>query len=94
MLHCRWKKGQSGNARRRPGAGIGHVHISEKPFIVVLIGATSEGRNELVGLTDGARESAQDWRDLLLDLKRRGLRRAAAGSPSPMARARVLEGRR
>jgi len=23
--------------------------------------------------TDGARESAQDWRDLLLDLKRRGL---------------------
>jgi len=28
---------------------------------------------ELVGFTDGARESAQDWRDLLLDLKRRGL---------------------
>ena len=39
----------------------------------MLIGATSEGRNELVGFTDGARESAQDWRDLLLDLKRRGL---------------------
>ena len=31
------------------------------------------GRKELVGFTDGARESAQDWRDLLLDLKRRGL---------------------
>src|SRR5450631_4216669 len=30
-------------------------------------------RKELVGFTDGARESAQDWRDLLLDLKRRGL---------------------
>jgi hypothetical protein len=28
---------------------------------------------ELVGFTDGARESAQDWRELLLDLKRRGL---------------------
>jgi hypothetical protein len=28
---------------------------------------------EPVGLTDGARESAQDWRDLLLDLKLRGL---------------------
>jgi hypothetical protein len=39
----------------------------------VLIGATPEGRKELVGFTDGARESAQDWRDLLLDLKRRGL---------------------
>jgi Transposase, Mutator family len=39
----------------------------------VLIGATAEGRKELVGFTDGARESAQNWRDLLLDLKRRGL---------------------
>jgi len=39
----------------------------------VLIGATPEGRKELVGFTDGARESAHDWRDLLLDLKRRGL---------------------
>jgi len=36
------------------------------------MGATPEGRKELVGLTDGARESAHDWRDLLLDLKRRG----------------------
>jgi putative transposase len=35
----------------------------------VLIGATAE----LVGFTDGVRESAQDWRDLLLELKRRGL---------------------
>src|SRR5262249_5563393 len=31
------------------------------------------GRKELVGLTDGMRESAQSWRELLLDLKRRGL---------------------
>ena len=45
----------------------------EKQCIVVLIGATPEGRKELVGFTDGARESAQDWRELLLDLKRRGL---------------------
>jgi hypothetical protein len=36
----------------------------------VLIGATPEGRKELVGFTDSAREDAQDWRDLLLDLKR------------------------
>jgi transposase-like protein len=45
----------------------------EKQCILVLIGATPEGRKELVGFTDGARESASDWRDLLLDLKRRGL---------------------
>jgi putative transposase len=46
---------------------------SEKQCILVLIGATPEGGKELVGFTDGACESAHDGRDLLLDLKRRGL---------------------
>jgi transposase-like protein len=41
--------------------------------ILVIIGATPEGKKELVGFTDGLRESSQSWRDLLLDLKRRGL---------------------
>jgi transposase-like protein len=41
--------------------------------LLIIIGATPEGRKELVGLTDGVRESAQSWRELLLDLKRRGL---------------------
>jgi transposase-like protein len=46
-------------------------HASKtKSSVLVLMGATSEGRKELVGFTDGARESAQDWRDLLLDRKR------------------------
>jgi transposase-like protein len=45
----------------------------EKQRFLVLIGATPEGRKELIGFTDGARESVQDWRDLLLDLKRRRL---------------------
>jgi putative transposase len=39
----------------------------------VIIGATAEGKKELVGLADGIRESAQSWKELLLDLKRRGL---------------------
>jgi transposase-like protein len=43
--------------------------------LLVIIGATPEGKKELVGLTDGVRESAQSWRELLLDLKRRGLAR-------------------
>jgi len=30
-------------------------------------------KKELVGLIDGVRESAQSWKELLLDLKRRGL---------------------
>jgi putative transposase len=33
----------------------------EKQCILVRIGATPEGRKELIGFTDGARESAQDW---------------------------------
>jgi len=46
----------------------------EKQCILVLIRRDAgKVRKELVGFTDGARESAQDWRDLLLDLKRRGL---------------------
>jgi putative transposase len=44
-----------------------------KQCILVIIGATPEGRKELLGFTDGARESAQDWHELLLDLKSRGL---------------------
>jgi len=41
--------------------------------LLVIIGATPEGRKELIGLVDGVRESAQSWRELLLDLRRRGL---------------------
>jgi transposase-like protein len=44
----------------------------EAQCILVIIGATPEGKKELLGFGDGARESAHDWR-LLLDLKRRGL---------------------
>jgi transposase-like protein len=48
----------------------------------VLIGATPEGRKELVGFQVGVRESARSWRELLVDLKARGLAiapRLAAG---------------
>ena len=41
--------------------------------MLVVIGATPEGKKELVGFQTGARESAQSWRELLLDIKRRGL---------------------
>jgi transposase-like protein len=41
--------------------------------LLVIIGATAEGKKELVGLADGIRESALSWKELLLDLKRRGL---------------------
>ena len=41
--------------------------------ILVVIGADEQGRKELVGLTDGYRESEQSWRELLVDLRHRGL---------------------
>jgi putative transposase len=41
--------------------------------MLVLIGATPEGKKELVGFQAGMRESTQSWRELLVDLKARGL---------------------
>jgi putative transposase len=41
--------------------------------MLVIIGATPEGKKELVGFQVGMRESAQSWRELLVDLKTRGL---------------------
>lgn len=45
----------------------------EKQCILVIIGATPEGRKDLVGFQAGFRESTQSWRELLNDLKGRGL---------------------
>jgi len=41
--------------------------------MLVIIGATPEGRKELLGFQVGMRESAQSWRELLVDLKVSGL---------------------
>ena len=46
---------------------------NRRQCILVLMGATSEGTKELIGLADGYRESEQSWTELLLDLKQRGL---------------------
>ena len=45
----------------------------ERQCILLVIGADERGRKELVGLTDGYRESEQSWRELLVDLRHRGL---------------------
>lgn len=41
--------------------------------LLVLIGATKDGRKELLAITDGYRESEASWKELLLELKERGL---------------------
>jgi putative transposase len=48
----------------------------DKQCVLVLIGADEWGCKEVLGLVDGYRESTQSWRELLLDLKRRGLTHA------------------
>ena len=46
---------------------------SHAECMLVLIGATPEGNKELVGFQVGVRESPQSWRELLVEVKRRGL---------------------
>jgi putative transposase len=45
----------------------------DRQCILVLLGATQEGKKELVAIQDGFRESEQSWKELLLDEKARGL---------------------
>jgi transposase-like protein len=58
-----WADGVYLQARMEPQAGC----------MLVPIGATPEGKKELLGFQVGLRESAQSWRELLVDLKARGL---------------------
>ena len=46
---------------------------NQRQCILVVMGATPEGKKELVAVQDGYRESEQSWKELLLDLKARGL---------------------
>ena len=45
----------------------------DRQCILVLMGATADGRKELIAIADGYRESEQSWLELLLDVKSRGL---------------------
>ena len=46
---------------------------NKRQCILVLMGATRDGTKELIAITDGYRESEQSWRELLLDVRHRGL---------------------
>lgn len=49
---------------------------NNKQCILVLMGATADGRKELIAVADGYRESTQSWRDILLSAKSRGLKQS------------------
>ena len=71
--------------RRRDLSARAHVYVwadgvylqarmePEAECMLVMIGATPEGKKELLGFQVGCRESEQSWRELLVDLKARGL---------------------
>ena len=71
--------------QKRDLAGIRYVYIwadgiyfnirleADRPCLLVLIGATEDGRKELIGIHDGVRESTQSWKDFLQNLKSRGM---------------------
>ena len=74
---ARWSK-RDLSAKRYVYFSADGIHVQARledaaQCLLVIIGATPEGKKELVGLIDGVRESAQSWRELLLDLYRRGL---------------------
>jgi putative transposase len=50
-----------------------NVRMDEKQCLLVIIGATEDGKKELVAIDGGFRESDLSWTQLLMDLKSRGL---------------------
>ena len=45
----------------------------ENLCLLVIVGATADGRKEFVAIEDGYREDAQSWKELLLRVKNQGL---------------------
>ena len=56
-----------------------HVNVrleddaNKRQCMLVLMGATVEGKKELIAVVDGYRESEQSWHELLISVKQRGL---------------------
>ena len=48
----------------------------DKQCLLVLMGATADGTKELIAVVDGVRESELSWKEVLLNLKSRGLEQA------------------
>ena len=75
--HARWRD-RDLSAKRYVYVWADGIYVQARleddaQCLLVIIGATADGKKELVGLADGIRESTQSWKELLLDLKRRGL---------------------
>ncbi len=75
--HARWERRSLAN-KQYVYLWVDGIHFGVRleeanQCILVVIGATADGQKELLALTDGFRESEESWKEVLLDLKRRGL---------------------
>ncbi len=50
-----------------------NVRMDDRQCILVVIGATRDGKKELLAVEGGYRENTQSWREVLLDLRHRGM---------------------
>jgi transposase-like protein len=83
-LTASWEKEYTA-FRRRDLAGREYVYVwvdgvhfnirleDDRLCTLVMIGARPNGEKELLAVEDGYRESAESWKTLLRDLKRRGM---------------------
>ena len=51
-----------------------NVRMDDKLCLLVIIGATEDGRKELIAVEDGFRESTDSWSCVFADLQSRGLK--------------------
>ncbi|MGR9046650.1 MAG: IS256 family transposase [Gammaproteobacteria bacterium] len=49
-----------------------NVRMDDRLCLLVIIGSDETGRKELLALSDGYRESAASWEEVLIDLRQRG----------------------
>jgi len=78
-------QGEYENFSRRSLEGKHYVYVwadgiyfnirltDDRPCVLVLMGALADGTKELIAMIDGERESAQNWLELLVDAKSRGM---------------------
>ena len=75
-----WSK-RSLKGKHYPYIWVDGIHVNvrleapecKRQCILVVMGATLEGKKELIAVQDGYRESEPSWNELLADLKTRGL---------------------
>jgi len=75
--YCEWSKRDLSGKHYvylwADGLYFGCRLTDDRPCLLVLMGATADGKKELIAMIDGQRESETSWTELLLDCKSRGL---------------------